>query len=299
MTDFILLGTLKLMAVKIVTDSTADLPPELAASLGIAVVPLNVHFGAEVYKDGVDLSAEDFYRRLVDGKELPKTSQPSPGDFVEAYERVGQGADGILSVHISSKLSGTYNAALLAKGQANVSCPIELIDTLQASMGVGVVAMSAARAAQRGMSMEEVAAISRDAVMRCECFALLDTLEYLERGGRVGKAKALLGTLLRIKPLVIVRDGEVHELGKERTRLKAIERFQAEARGFAPLEELCVLYSTAPDEARLVAERLAGLLPSGKEPFVSRFGPVLGTYVGPGAIGIGLLRSEAPSGSPS
>lgn len=283
------------MAVKIVTDSTSDLPHELARSLDITVVPLKVRFGEQEFRDGVDLSPDEFYRRLMGESALPKTSQPSAGEFAEAYQRLARDADGIVSVHISSKVSGTLNSALQGKEQAKASCPIEVIDTYQASMGVGMVAMVAARAAQRGAPFEEVVSVARRAVERCQCFVLLDTLEYLEKGGRIGKARAMLGTLLKIKPMVIVREGEVHELGKERTRARGIARLDRTAREFAPIEEMSILYSTTPDEARALAQTVRDLLPDGKEPLIARFGPVLGTYVGPGALGIGLLQARPRS----
>ena len=282
------------MTVKIVTDSTSDLPEDLAKSLGITVVPLNIHFGTEMFKDGVDLSADEFYRRIATGRELPKTSQPSVGEFVSVYERLGQDADGILSVHISSKVSGTLNSAVQAKEQANAASPIEVVDTYQASMGAGMVAMVAAREAQRGAGLEDVARVARQAVERCQCIALFDTLEYLQKGGRIGKASALLGTLLRIRPMIILRDGVVHELAKARSRKGGIARLRSVAVDFAPLEELAVMHSTTPDEARTLAEEVSDLLPEGKEPFIARFGPVIGTYTGPGALGIGLLSSETP-----
>ena len=280
------------MAIKIVTDSTSDLPPGLAEGLGITVVPLNVHFGTEVFKDGVDLSADDFYDRLAGGAELPKTSQPSIGDFVGVYEQIGQGADGILSLHVSSRLSGTYNAAAQARVKANVGCPIEVLDTYQASMGVGMVALAAAKEAREGAGLEDVVGVAQEAMTRCECMALFDTLEYLQKGGRIGKARALVGTLLKIKPMIIIRDGEVHELGKERTRSRVIAALLRVARGLGPLEEVAIMYSTTPVDAGFIAANLKELLPKGKEPIITRFGPVIGTYAGPGALGIGLLRSE-------
>ena len=153
------------MAIKIVTDSTADLPEQVAQKMDITVVPLNVHFGTEAYKDGIDLSADKFYKLLVAGSELPKTSQPSVGDFVEVYERLGRDADGILSVHLSSKLSGTYNSAIQAKGMAGVDCPIEVVDSYQACMGQGVVAVAAARVAAAGGGISEVTVAAKNAVV--------------------------------------------------------------------------------------------------------------------------------------
>ena len=281
------------MPVKVVTDSTSDLPPELAESLGITVVPLNIHFGSEVYKDGVDLSADAFYQRLTDGPVLPKTSQPSVGDFAEVYGRLGQEADAIVSVHISSRLSGTYNSAVQATQEASVTCRVEVVDTLRASMSVGITVMIAARAASDGASADEVASIAREADKRSECIFMLETLEYLEKGGRIGKAKALLGSLLRIKPMLRI-DGEVHELGKERSRRRGISRLKEIARSFSPIDELAVIHGTTPDDALAVAQNLSDLLPEGKEPIVARVGPVIGTYAGPGVVGIGLLRSASP-----
>lgn len=281
------------MTIKIVTDSTSDLPPEILESLDVKVVPLNVHFDAEVFKDGVTLGADEFFDRLINGNVIPKTSQPSIGEFAEAFKEVAPEADGIVSIHISSKVSGTYNAAVQGKEEAGVSCPIEVIDTYQASMGIGVVVIKAAKAAQAGASFEEVAEIAKSASGQCQCFVLLDTLEYLQKGGRIGKAKAIIGSLLRVRPMIIVRDGEAHELGKERTRNKGLARLIRTAREFAPIEELSVIYSTDPDDAHSVANDLRDLLPDGKEPIITRFGPVLGTYVGPKAVGIGLLRADS------
>ena len=283
------------MAVRVVTDSTSDLPADLAQSLDITVVPLEVRFGTEQFKDGVDLHADEFYERLINGPVLPTTSQPSVGDFVDVYERLGRGADGIVSVHISSKLSGTFNSAVQARAQANVCCSIEVVDTLQVSMGVGMVAMVAASVAKQDADLEQVTKAASEAADRCECIALFDTLEYLEKGGRIGKVGALLGSLLRIKPMIIIRDGVVHELAKERSRRRGIARLQRVARDFAPMAELAVMYSTTPDEADALAEGLTELLPEGKSPIIVRFGPVLGTHAGPGVLGIQMLRaSESP-----
>ena len=282
------------MAVKIVTDSTSDIPPDLAESLGITVVPCNVIFGTDTYKDGVHLSAEKFYERLIDGTVFPTTSQPSPGDFVETYEQLGQDADAIVSIHVSSKLSGTYNSAIQAKDQADIECPVELVDSAQASSGLGVIAIAAAQAAERGGGIEEVVTTARDAVDRAELFFLLDTLEYLQKGGRIGKARALVGSVLKIKPMIILRDGIVHEMGKARTLAKGVARLRETARELAPLELLSVPYTTTSEVAQEIADSLRDLLPEGEEPIVTRAGPTIGTYAGPGAVGIGLLRAEAP-----
>lgn len=281
------------MAVKIVTDSTADLPSDIVNELGITVVPANVRFGNVAYKDGVDLTTDEFFDKLVNGPDFPTTSQPSIGEFKDAYERVSDGADGIVSVHVSGKLSGTMNSATQGANQADVDCPIEVLDTRQASMGSGLVAMAAARAAQDGASVEETANAARGAIARSQCFALLDTLEYLIKGGRIGKARGAIGRMLRIKPMIILRDGEVNDLAKERARSRAVARLRRTAEEFSPLAAVAVMYSTNPDEASALAADLAPLLSDGADaPMTARFGPALGTYVGPNSLGITLLSAE-------
>jgi DegV family protein with EDD domain len=280
------------MTVRVVTDSTSDIPHDLAQSLGITLVPLNVTFLTETFKDGVDITADQFYDRLVNGGVTPTTSQPSPGDFLQVFDELAGDADAILSVHLSAKESGTYNSAVQAKDQSDVQCPIEVLDTGQFSMGLGMIVIAAARAANDGAGLDEVVAVARSAMDRSQCFALFDTLDYLQRGGRIGKAQALVGSILKIKPMIIIQDGRVHELAKPRTFSKGLARLQEVARGFAPVESVCVLHSTTPDIAGELAENLGDLLPEGSAPFVARFGPVLGTYTGPGAVGIGLLRAK-------
>ena len=280
------------MAVRVVTDSTSDLPLGIARELGITVVPLNVHFGTEVFKDGIDLNTDEFFDRLLGGPIFPTTSQPSVGDFMETYSRVAEEADGIVSVHVSSKVSGTFNSAQQGAAQANTECHIEVLDTFQASMGIGMVAIAAAKAAAEGGTIEEVAEVARSAIGRCQCIALLDTLEFLIKGGRIGKAKGMIGSLLRIKPLIIVSDGEVHDLAKERTRKKALDRLSRTAESFAPLAAAAVMYSTNRNEAVDLAGSLGSMMVGGETPLVTRFGPALGTYVGPDSLGIGLLSAD-------
>lgn len=280
------------MAVRIVTDSTADLPSDVVEELGITVVPQNVHFGTETYKDNVTITPDDFYAMLTASKELPKTSQASPGDFKEVYDSVGEGADGIVSIHVAAKLSGTYNSAVQAKDLTTAACPIEVVDTAQASMGEGLVVIAAAQAAQAGASVEEVAEAARNAAARSSCMALLETLEYLQKGGRIGKAQAMLGSILQIKPMIIVRDGEVHELGKARTFTKGLAKLRETVVGMGPADALAVIHNTTPDAAQAFAEGMAGILPEGSSPYICRFGPALGVHTGPGAIGVALVQSS-------
>ena len=281
------------MTVKIVVDSLADLPAEQVERHGIEIIPLTVRFGTTEFKDGVDLTADDFYQRLAAGHDYPATAVPSIGEFVEMYERVGRDADGIISIPVSSKVSGTYNAAVQAKGEVDVGGPIEVIDTYQASMGVGMVAISAAKAAREGADLEEVTRVAGQSVERSQCISLFDTLEYLQKGGRIGKARALLGTLLKIRPMIILRDGEVHEFGKERARARGVAKLESTAREYGPLRDLSVLHTTTPDDAEALAKSLSDLLPSGTDPVIARAGPVIGTYAGPGCLAIALLQAES------
>lgn len=281
------------MAIKVVTDSTSDLPADVAESLGIEVVPLNVHFGSDVYKDRVNLMPDAFYDKLINGDILPTTSQPSVGEFIDVYERLGSDADGIVSVHISEKLSGTMNSARLASQQANADCPIEVVDTFQVSMGVGICAMEAAEVANSGGDMNQVILAARNAVTRSQCFFMLETLEFLQKGGRIGKAQALIGNLLKIRPMLILQEGEVHPLGRERTRRKGIAKLVDTVEELAPISGLAVMYSTGPDEAQTLAQNVSKFMIEGREPMMLQIGPVIGTYAGPDTLGIALISAKS------
>ena len=281
------------MVVRIVTDSTSDIPADTAERLGITVVAQNVHVGTQTYKDNVTITPDEFYSMLASSAELPKTSQASPGDFKEVYDSLGNDADGIVSIHVSSELSGTSNSAVQGTRQTSAECPVEVIDTKQVSMGLGIVAIAAAEAAQRGAEHEEVVSAAHDAATRVQCFCLFETLEFLEKGGRIGKAQAMIGSVLKIKPMIIIRDGEVQQLGKGRTFAKVLGKLKQTAREFAPVEALSVMHSTTPEAAGEVADDLSDMLPEGAEPSITRFGPALGVYTGPGAIGISLLQAKS------
>ncbi len=276
------------MTVRVITDSTADLPSEMAAELGIEVVPLNVHFGTDTFRDGIDLSADEFYERLVASPRPPTTSQPSVGAFLEVYQKALEGADGVVSVHISAKVSGTWNSAVQAREQLSDSSKVTVVDTGQASMGLGWVAVAAARAAQAGASMDEVASEARSAAEQVRVLFLVDTLEYLQKGGRIGKAQAMFGSVLAIKPILTIQEGEVHPLERVRTRGKGVARLVQLVQEAAPLQSMAVLYTTTEDEARALAERLGPCVPSGQV-IVGRLGTVVGTYAGPGLLGVGWV----------
>lgn len=279
------------MTVRIVTDSTSDIDHDVARDLGITVVPQNVHFGTHVFEDNVTITPDEFYGMLAGASELPTTSQASPGRFQAVYDQLGEDAEGIVSIHVSSRISGTHNSARQGALATSATCPVDVIDSLQASMGLGLVVIAAAEAALRKACHDEVVETARSAAKRAQCLCLLDTLEYLQKGGRIGRAQALMGSVLNIKPMIIVQDGEVHPLGRARTFRNALTRLKEAAAEFAPMESLAVMHSTTPGIAQEVADDLKDLLQEGVGPHITRFGPALGVYAGPGALGIALIQA--------
>ena len=216
------------MVVRIVTDSTSDIPLEKARALGITIVPLTVFFGEQAYLDGIELDNAAFYSKLRTSKQSPRTSQPPPAAFQEAYTRlINEGADGILSVHLSSKLSGTYQSACTGRDALPddmKKIPIEVVDSQIVSLGMGVPVMHAAEEARQGASLPELKTRLLDRLARTRVLFVLDTLEYLKRGGRIGGAEALLGNMLSVKPLLTFKNGEIIALERPRTRSKAFAR---------------------------------------------------------------------------
>ncbi len=279
------------MSIAVVTDSTSDLPEELAKQHGITVIPLYVHFGEDAYRDGIDIKADEFYARLQSEKVFPTTSAPSAGAFIELYRELSKDHEGIVSLHLSSKVSATYAAAFQAANEVKAEgIDVEVVDTLQASMALGLVAIGAADAAKSGASLTEVTELSKSLSARATFTGLVETLEYLQKGGRIGKAQALLGSLLRIKPILALIDGEAHGIERARTRSRGIERIKTLVAEAAPLQSLCVLYTTDPDIAGEIASDLAEHAPDGK-PLIAQLGPVVGTYLGPGMLGFGMVRA--------
>ncbi len=276
------------MSVKIVTDSTSDLPQKVAEELGITVVPLTVRFGLNSYLDGVDMNADEFYKRLLARAETPKTAAPPPGAFKECYQKLA-GNDGIVSIHISSKLSGTYDAAMAGKKAANLSCPIEIIDTQSVSMGVGLLCIAAAKAARAGATVTEIANLVTDSCRQIWIADMVDTLEFLQKGGRIGKAQAWLGSLLSIKPILSVQEGEVVPVERVRTRSKGVERVYETLKEHLPARSVAVLYSTDAEEAQKLLKHVQESYPQ-QQIYLSRFGPVLGTYMGPGSLAAITLK---------
>jgi DegV family protein with EDD domain len=277
------------MAVKIVTDSTADLPPQLAKELGITVLPIYVRFGDEVYLDRVDITEDEFYQRLEHDPVHPSTVQPGPQDFLVVYRKLSAKADGIVSIHISSKLSGTCNSALMAKEMMAGKCPIEVIDTHSVSMGLGLIVIAAAQAAKSGESMDKVVKATKQAILRMHLLAMFDTLKYLLLGGRIGKAKALLGSILNVKPMITLKDGEVVPAGQVRSRAKGLDKLFDFVKNTPDIQDMSVVYNTIPDEAQKLVERLSSIFDR-KKIKIARLGPALGVHMGPGML-IVAIRS--------
>jgi len=275
--------------IKVVTDSTSDLPPELAAQHEITVVPCLVHFGQQTFREGVDMSHAEFYRRLVEGPGLPTTSSPGPGVFEQVYRELAVQTDQIVSIHLSAKLSGVYNAARLGAEQV-AGTEIAMVDGNTVSMGLGWLAVMAARAVRAGHSLDEVVRLIEAARSRVHVFALLDTLEYLRRGGRVGRVVAVLGALLEVKPLLSIDEGEVVPLGRVRSRRKAVEQLMAQVAELGPLADLAVLHSRAIEAAEAFADQLAAFFPR-ERMVIAEVGTVIGTHVGPNGLGIACVTA--------
>jgi len=271
------------MPVKIVTDSGADLPDQLTKELGITVVPLYIRFGEEVYRDRVSISADEFYERLTHDPVHPSTTQPGPQDFLEAYQKLSADADGIVSIHISGKLSGTCNSALMAKDMLEGECPVEVVDSETLTMSLGLIVIAAAEMAKAGESMDKIVEWVKQAIPKTYLFFLLDTLEYLKKGGRIGKAKALLGSILSVKPMLTMKDGELVPAGQARTRAKGMDKLFDFVENAGNIQDLAVVYNTTPDEAQNLAERLGSVFAKEKIR-MARVGPGLGVHGGPGAI---------------
>lgn len=279
------------MSVKIVTDSIADLPAQVVNELGITIVPLNVRFGTEVYRDGVDLTAEQFYDRLAHSKILPVTSTPSPGSFTEAYDKLAEETDEILVITLSAKLSATHGVALQSIGLMKRKCRVEVIDSQWATMAQGFIVMAGARAAQAGASLDEVIDVTQKTIPRVDFRAAFDTLEYLKRGGRIGKAQAFLGSMLKVNPIITLKGGVVEPAGRTRSRAKAIDYLYNFAMSFSHIDEIAIEDAACPDDAEVLVERLSPKFPKARI-YRSRTTPVIGTHTGPGLLLVAVLGDK-------
>ena len=279
------------MTVKIVTDSLSDITSNIAEGLGVTIVPLTVSFGKESFLDRVTMTTDEFCNRLTHDPNWPKTTQPPPADFVTVYNKLAKETNEILVITLSSKLSGTYQSALNAKSMVEKKCRIEIIDSLTVAMGLGLIVITAAKAAQTGANLGELTDLVRRAMPRCHLFAYFDTLKYLAKGGRIGKAQGMLGAMLSIKPILTVKDGEMSPLTRVRSRAGGMDYIYNSVAGFSHIEELAVEHATTPDEADKLVERLSSVFPK-ERIYRSTISPVVGTYAGPGAIAITVLGDK-------
>ena len=277
------------MTIRIVTDSSCDLPSGLIEQYGISVLPCYVVVDDQTFKDGLEIQADDFYRRLLADGRTPTTAQPTPSDFQTVYrELVGQG-DQIISIHVSSKLSGTLNSAQQAKASLDDGSAVEIIDSQLASIPLGLAVLDAAIMASKGGSVHDIAGQIRQRLSLHHGLFALDTLEYLQKGGRIGKARAFMGSVLHVKPILRLQDGEAHPVERPRNRERAMSRLVELVQELAPVRRLAVIYSTDPDRMVELKQGLTGILPA-DQIIESRFGSTLGTYIGPDALGVAVTQ---------
>ena len=278
------------MTVRIVTDSLSDITGDLAEELGITTVPVYVRFGEQVYRDRVEITTEEFYRRLVSSDVLPTTTQPPPGDFVEVYNKLAREADEILVITLSRKLSGTYESALQAKSMVEGKCRIEVIDSETVIMGLGLIVIAAAKALKAGANLDELVDLVHKAIPRSHAIMSFDTLKYLAKGGRIGKAQGFLGSILQIKPILTIKDGEAAPVTRVRSRAAGTDYLYNFVAGFNKIEELAVEHATTPEEADALIERLGAVYPE-ERIYRSTVSPVIGTYVGPHVLSVSVLEA--------
>jgi len=273
------------MTVKVITDSSCDLPQLLADELDITIVPLTVRFGNEEFLDREDLTSAEFWARCEGSPTLPETAAPSPGQFEVAYrEAAAKGSEGVVVVTISGGLSATVQSAQVAADAVADTIPVRVIDSRQVSGALGLVALAAGRLAQAGKGLEDVAGAAADEAARTRLFATFDTLDNLRKGGRIGRAQAFFGTVLSMKPVIEIVDGVVEAESRQRTRGKSLSYLAEKVRQAAPVEHLLLLHADADDHPQLL-DMLSGTVPR-DQIIVTNVGAVIGTHSGPRAMGV-------------
>jgi DegV family protein with EDD domain len=276
------------MTVRIITDSSAGIPAQSAKELDITAIPVPVCFGEETYRDGIDMTTEQFYQRLVENKTHPTTSVPTPPTFAATYDKVAEKADEIAVITISHKLSAIPEVALQSVGLMERKCRMEVIDSNWALMAQGLIVITAAKAAKDGASLDEVLALVHKNIPRVDIRIAFDTLEYLRRGGRIGRARAFLGSMLKINPILCIKDGETYPVSREHSRSKAIEHLYDFANGYSRIEEMAISDATTPAEADMLAEQLNPKFPR-ERIYRTKVTPAVGVHVGPHVIAVAVL----------
>lgn len=277
--------------IAIVTDSTANLSPDVQRDYGMTVVPLNVHFGPDTFREGIDLAADEFLARLAASDTLPTTSQPSVAAFDAAFRALSDTHDEILCVLQSSKLSGTVRAARLAAEPAAHGATVTVIDSLNVSYALGLQVIRAATLAREGMSLADIVTTMTAEIEQYHIVFFVETLDHLRRGGRVGKGAQVVGSLLQLRPLLWVEEGQVVPFERSRTRSRATAGLLEFVRELDDIEQVAVLYNTTPADAEALASSLGELFPVGPIPVVN-VGPVISTHVGPGVLGIAVKEAS-------
>ena len=283
--------------VKVVTDSTCDLPPEIADLLDITIVPLYIQLGDKNYRDGVDISADRVYHELTHSREIPKTSAPSPGDFATVYSNLAVKSNQIISIHLSQDYSGTFNAATLAKSYLEDKCRVEVIDSNSVSVGLGLLVVAAAKAAQEGRNLDQIVEMVNQTIRRVHLFGKVGDIAHILKGKRIPLTRWLIwsgkvGEAVGIKLL-----GELYDGGKVRSpvllfgQARALNRLRRWAEAFAPVKEVAIVYSTALEEAEMLANRLEILFPR-ELILITKLGCVTATYIGPGTLGMAFVSGK-------
>jgi len=273
--------------VKVVTDSTAYFEPGVAERLGIHIVPLRMHFGDETFREGIDITAERFFHRLVESPVPPKVSPPPVEEFRAIYKELNKTTDEILSIHVSSKLSRTWETATVAASTLLGRCEIAVVDSLTISLGLGILAEAAAEAANQGESLDSIIRLLRGMIPHIYVVFFVETLDYLERGGRIGRAQALLGTMLGIKPFLTIEDGEIIPMEKVQDREKAVDKLFEFVAEFSHIEQIAIMQSSPEptEESKALIERLELTFPNLELPILV-YGPTLASHIGPDTLGV-------------
>jgi len=277
--------------VKIVTDSTSDIPKDVARDLNIEIIPAYIQWNGETLRDGIDIDTDEFYRRLTTSTHHPTTSQPPPGEFAKVYQSLAGDADGIVSIHISSKLSGVYQTALLAKQMVEQKLPIEVIDSRYNSMGLGLITIAAARVARAGGKLPDVLEETKKAISQIRMLGIFATLKYAIAGGRINKSFGKVASVLNIKPMLTFKNGEVAMAGLATTYSKGVNKIFDFVKNNSPVSDLAIVHSSITEEAMKLRERLGTVIPQDKI-LVAPLGPSLGVHGGPGVLLIALRRGD-------
>ena len=276
--------------VKIVTDSCSDITPQLAREFGITVVPLYVQFGKQTYADNVDLSTEEFYQKLQTSKIQPTTATASPAHFAQVFNELAEDTKEIMTITLSEKFSAIYAAALEGKAMVKKDCRIEVIDSQAGAGAQMILVIGAARMAQSGANLGQLADWVTRAIPRAHIRMTFDTLEYLRRGGRVGKAQAFLGALLKVNPVLGIKDGAAFPIARCRNRTQALDFLVDFVKGFSRIEAIAIEDATTAEELELLAQRLKDVVPA-ERTYRSKVSPVVGTHVGPHVLAVSVLET--------